>query len=150
MNPLPGPLKTEQVHAEYDAETKILRVTYTGELNPDVTNQFYAWLLPMLQKQPHLVTEARGSIYDFRGVTDFKSSNMTTARKHSQTATQQNMELKKHPVALLVESQLQERMVSVMMVLTRQSDRKKLVYSLAEAEQYISDWHKKDAENPAE
>lgn len=143
-------LKNEQVQAEYDAEKKILRVTYSGELSSDVTNQFYAWLLPMLQKQPQLVTEARGSIYDFRCVSDFKSSNMTTARKHSQTATQQNMELKKHPVALLVESPLQERMVSVMMLLTRQSDRKKLVYSLEEAEDYISDWHKKDKENSTE
>jgi hypothetical protein len=134
-------LDTESVRAEYDAEAKILRVSYSGILSPEVTNQFYGWLIPTMQKNPHLVTEARGSIYDFRQVKDFKSGNMTTARKQSQNASQSG-ELKNHPVALLVETPLQERMVSVMMKLTEQTDRKQLVYSVKEAEDYITEWHK--------
>jgi hypothetical protein len=135
-------LDTESVRAEYDAEAKILRVSYSGILSPEVTNQFYGWLIPTMQNNPHLVTEARGSIYDFRQVKDFKSGNMTTARKQSQNASQSG-ELKNHPVALLVETPLQERMVSVMMKLTEQTDRKQLVYSVEEAQDYITEWHKK-------
>jgi hypothetical protein len=134
-------LDTETVRAEYNAETKILCVTYFGILSPDVTNQYYGWLIPIMQNHPHLVTEARGSIYDFRQVTDFRSSNITTARKQSQTASQ-SAELKNHPVALVVETPLQERMVSVMMKLTEQTDRKKLVSSVEEAQDYITAWHK--------
>lgn len=135
-------LETETIHAEYDPESKILRVTYKGVLSPEVTNQFYGWLIPVMQNHPHLVTEARGSIYDFRQVKDFKSSNITTARKQSQNASQSG-ELKNHPVALLVETPLQERMVSVMMKLTEQTDRKQLVYTIEEAQDYIAAWHKK-------
>jgi hypothetical protein len=135
-------LDTETVRAEYDAEEKVLRVSYFGILSPEVTNQFYGWLIPTMQNSPHLVTEARGSIYDFRQVKDFKSSNITTARKQSQNASQ-SAELKNHPVALVVETPLQERMVSVMMKLTEQTDRKKLVSSIEEAQDYITAWHKK-------
>jgi hypothetical protein len=135
-------LETERIDARYDAETKLLHVTYKGILSPEVTNQFYGWLIPVMTQNPHLVTEARGSIYDFRQVKDFKSSNITTARKQSQNASQ-SAELKNHPVALLVETALQERMVSVMMKLTEQTDRKKLVMSIEEAQDYIAAWHKK-------
>src|SRR5688572_33400787 len=98
-------LETETIDARYDAETKLLYVVYKGILSPEVTNQFYGWLIPIMQQNPHLVTEARGSIYDFRLVKDFKSSNITTARKQSQNASQ-SAELKNHPVALLVETPL--------------------------------------------
>ena len=135
-------LESDSVQAHYDTEKKLLRVTYKGILSPEVTNQFYAWLIPIMQNHPHLVTEARGSIYDFRQVKDFKSSNITTARKQSQSASQ-SAELKNHPVALLVETALQERMVSVMMKLTEQTDRKKLVKTVEEGQDYITAWHKK-------
>lgn len=135
-------LESESIHAEYDNETKILRVTYKGILSPEVTNQFYAWLIPTMQQHPHLVTESLGSIYDFRQVKDFKSSNITTARKQSQNASQ-SAELKNHPVALVVETSLQERMVSVMMKLTEQTDRKKIVNSIEDAQDFIAAWHKK-------
>ena len=55
-------LESDSVQAHYDTEKKLLRVTYKGILSPEVTNQFYGWLIPIMQQHPHLVTEARGSI----------------------------------------------------------------------------------------
>jgi hypothetical protein len=139
------PLETENVQADYDAEAKILRVTYKGVLTPQVTVEFYTWLGGIMQQNPTLILEALGSIFDFRQVTDFKSSNITTVRKQSQTVTQ-NPEAKNHPVALVVETIFQERMVSVTLKMTEQQDRKKVVNSIEEAQDYIAAWHKKQQE----
>jgi hypothetical protein len=139
------PLDTENVRADYDAEAKLLRVSYKGILTPQVTVDFYSWLGTVMQQNPTLINEALGSIFDFRQVTDFKSSNISTVRKQSQTVTQ-NPEAKNHPVALVVGTIFQERMVAVMMKMTEQQDRKKVVNSIEEAHDYIAAWHKKQQE----
>lgn len=134
-------LKTDEIDAHYDTEEKLLIVAYTGILSADVTSQFYSWLVSTMKENPTLVGEARGSIYDFRGVTDFQSSNITTTRKQS-TTVNQSVDIRDHPVALVVETILQERMIASTMRLTQQTDRKKIVYSIEDAKAFIEAWHK--------
>lgn len=133
-------LKHENVEAEYETDSKLFLVKYRGQLSPAVTNVFYQWLIPAMQTHPTMVQEARGSIYDFRDVTDFVSGNMTTARRQSHAANQ-SIDLQNHPVALIVDNPLQERMVSIIMKLTEQTDRKRLVRSMSGAREFIDYWH---------
>ena len=62
-------VETEQFSAHYDTEQRILFVTYRRVLTPQVTAQFYQWLVKTIQNRPELVGEALGSIFDFRQVT---------------------------------------------------------------------------------
>lgn len=133
-------LKHENVEAEYETNSKLLLVKYRGQLSPSVTNVFYQWLIPLMQANPNMVVDARGSIYDFRDVTDFVSGNMTTARRQSHAANQ-SIDLQNHPVALIVDNPLQERMVSIIMKLTEQTDRKRLVRTMSGAREFIDYWH---------
>lgn len=137
------PLDNENVHATYDEEAKLLLVTYKGILSPQVTNEFYSWVFALMKEQPTLIFEARGTIFDFTQVKDFENSNISAARKQSQNVSSQQAEAKNHPVALLVKTALQERMVAVTLKLTPQNDRKKIVYSMEDAKDYIAAWHKK-------
>jgi hypothetical protein len=77
------PLKTEQIEAEYDETRHFLLVKYSGELSSEVTNQFYGWLMGQMQANPEKITEARGSIYDFRDVTDFGIDNLSATQQGS-------------------------------------------------------------------
>jgi len=137
--------KTDSIDAYYDTEEKLLVVAYHGVLSAEITSQFYGWLVSTMKENPALVSEARGSIYDFRGVTDFQSSNITTARKESTTVSQ-TVDVRDHPVALLVETIFQERMVNSTMRLTQQLDRKRIVHSIEDAKAFIDEWHKENDE----
>lgn len=136
-------LKTDEIDARYDATEKLLIVVYQGVLSPEVTSQFYGWLINLMKENPALVAEARGSIYDFRQVTDFQSKNITTARRESSSVTQ-TADVRDHPVALVVESKLQERMVESTMRITQQTDRKRVVHTIEEAKAFIDDWHQEN------
>jgi hypothetical protein len=138
-------LKTEQIDAHYDAEARLLMVSYSGILSSDVTEQFYAWLLPIIQASPHLLAAARGSIYDFCAVTHFRPDNLTTARRQSSNLSQAN-DIHDHPVALIAGTIFQERMVKTMMRLTEQTSRKRVVNSMEEAIEFINSWQEKKIE----
>lgn len=142
-------LEQTNVSANYDFATKILRVTYREVLSPDVTTQFYQWLMNVAQQHPQEVMSARGSIYDFTGVTDFISSNISTTSRQSHSFNQQN-DVGNHPVALVVTNMYQERMVAIMMKLTEQQARKRVVRSVAEGVAFIDEWHEAHAKSDAE
>lgn len=139
------PLNTEHINTYYDSELKLLIVSYHGILSADITKQFYQWLIPTMQTNPHLITEARGSIFDFRDVQEFQASNITTTRRESGAASQ-TADISNHPVALIVDTMLQERMVESTMRLTVQRDRKRVVHSIDEAVEFINEWHQENKE----
>ena len=139
-------LEQTNVSAHYDFESKLLRVTYREILSPEVTKQFYQWLMGVAQANPQEVMSARGSIYDFSMVTEFVSSNISTTSRESHTVNQQN-DLTNHPVALVVSSMYQERMVNVMMKVTEQQTRKRIVHTVAEAVAFIDKWHENHAKD---
>ena len=129
------PLKTEAVTARYDDDLRLVIVTYRHVLSPDVTASVYRWLGELIARIP--VENARGSIYDFRSVTDFQLGNLSTAQTRSRNLNI-NVDLSKHAVALLVAGMYQEQMVRVSMRVTPQETRKRIVKSEDEALAFIN------------
>src|SRR3989304_1765821 len=94
-------LNTERVKGRFDDKDGILRVTYFGVVSPDVTMAVYSWLGQLVAEAGGDVSKARGSIFDFRLVTDFTNRNTTTAQRESGKLNR-NIDIRNHPVALLV------------------------------------------------
>jgi len=135
------PLKTEQIEAEFDDIRGFLLVKYHGELSSDITKQFYGWLMGEMQANPEKVSEARGSIYDFRDVTDFGMDNLSATQQSSKQVSKQ-ADVTNHPVALIVNDVYQEGMVKLSMQVTEQQERKRIVKSVDEAVAFIQSWYK--------
>ena len=134
-------LKTEQIEADFDEVRGFLLVKYCGELSSDVTKQFYGWLMGEMQANPEKVSEARGSIYDFRDVTDFGMDNLSATQQSSKQVSKQ-ADVTNHPVALIVNDVYQEGMVKLSMQVTEQQERKRIVKSVDEAVAFIQSWYK--------
>lgn len=129
----------------YDDETSILHVVYKGVLTPDVTTQMYRWLGDLIQRRPADVVQAKGSIYDFRQVTGFDSRNLTSAQRQSQQFNNK-IDMTNHPVALLVDTLMQEQILRVELKISPQQDRKRVVHSEAEALDFIASFHPTEEE----
>ncbi|MEO8609832.1 MAG: hypothetical protein ABI690_18210 [Chloroflexota bacterium] len=134
------PIDTENFSGWYDDEIQVLRVAYKGVLSPDVTAQMYRWLGEVIQRRPADVVRAKGSIYDFRQVTGFDSRNLTSAQRQSQQFNTK-VDMTNHPVALLVDTFLQEQILRVELKISPQQDRKRMVHSEAEALAFIASFH---------
>jgi hypothetical protein len=134
-------LKTEQIEAEFDEVRGLLLVKYCGELSSDVTKQFYGWLVGEMQANPEKVGESRGSIFDFRDVTDFGIDNLSATQQSSKQVNKQ-ADVTNHPVALIVNDVYQEGMVKLSMQVTEQQERKRIVKSVDEAVAFIQSWYK--------
>lgn len=133
-------LDTEQITVTFDTDTGISVVTYRGELSPQVTVQYYQFLPKFLEVVD--VQDIYGSIYDFRQVTKFHNTNLSTAQRASQSANT-HYDFSAIPIALLVETLLQEQMVRVSMKVTPQETRKRIVKSEAEAKAFFKSFHQR-------
>jgi len=133
-------IDTENFSAWYDDQQQILHVVYNGVLTPDTTAQFYRWLSAVIQRRPQDVVRAKGSIYDFRGVTGFDSRNLTSAQRQSQQFNTK-ADVSNHPVALLVDTLMQEQILRVELKISPQQDRKRIVHSEDEAYAFIASFH---------
>ena len=118
-----------------------------GQLPPATSAQFYQWLIESIKANPHLLTEARGSIYDFRDVTELANANMSSSQRQSQQVNQQ-VDLQNHPVALIVKDSVQRALLTATMRISPQQDRKRVVQSEAEAMAYIDSFHKQQERQP--
>jgi hypothetical protein len=136
-------IESEQFSGWYDDQEQILQVVYKGVLTADVTIQVYRWLGEVIQKNPAEVSRARGSIFDFRKVTGFDSRNLTSAQRQSQQLNART-DVGNHPVALLVDTLLQEQILRVELKISPQQDRKRLVRTEAEALAFINNFHPVD------
>ncbi len=134
---------SENFSAWYDDEQQILHVVYKGVLTADTTAHFYRWLGEIIQRRPAEVVNAKGSIYDFRQVTGFDSRNLTSAQRQSQQFNTK-ADMSNHPVALLVDTYLQEQILRVELKISPQQDRKRLVHTEAEAYAFIASFHPVD------
>jgi hypothetical protein len=131
-------LEQDNVTGYYDEEKRILFVTYRGTLTPAATAAVYTWIGCLLNV--YGVAHARGSIYDFREVTNFMVGNLTAAQNQSYQLNEQ-FDLRAHPVALLVNNIYQRAMVKAALNVTPQQDRKRLVHSMEGALAFIEQWH---------
>ncbi|MCL4247347.1 MAG: hypothetical protein KJ065_04255 [Anaerolineae bacterium] len=138
---------TEHYSAHYDAQRLLLFVRYQGALTPAISIQFYQWLIGAIKDNPHLLTEARGSIYDFRAVTELANTNMSSTQRQSQQVNQQ-VDLQNHPVALIAKDSVQQALLTATMRISPQQDRKKVVRSEAEALAFIDAFHEQQEHQP--
>ncbi|PJF22697.1 MAG: hypothetical protein CUN56_04725 [Phototrophicales bacterium] len=129
-------LHTDTVDGYFDEGTRILRVTYQGVLTPDTTRDVYAWIGRLIASANGNIHLALGSIYDFRAVRQFDSHTLSTAQKNS-TKINRDAELRYHPVALVVRNRYQYEYVRLTMKITPQEERKRIVYTIEEAEDFI-------------
>ncbi|RMG70862.1 MAG: hypothetical protein D6711_16430 [Chloroflexi bacterium] len=130
------------VTAYFDEALGISFVTYKGILNSDVTRALYDWvkaLLPLIGENA-----TRGVVFDFRQVTHFTRDNLHASREES-TRINREKDMSTHPVALIVENTYQEQMVKTSMQLTPIEERKRIVYSMEDALDYIEQWHKENS-----
>jgi hypothetical protein len=136
---------SDHIAAYYDEERHILRVKYLGIMTPAVTSEFYHWLGSMIKSYPTKVMTSRGSIFDFRDVTEFANSNISSTARQSEQVNQQT-DLHNHPVAIIARDAIQSATLTVTMRLSGQQDRKRIVKSEAEALAFIDDFHAHNAE----
>jgi hypothetical protein len=132
---------SESINAYFDEDRKILCVTYRGVMSPAVTAEFYQWLGSIIRDNPAKVGTARGSVYDFRNVTEFANSNISSTQRQSQHVNQQ-VDLQDHPVAIIAKDALQTALLSATMKITGQQDRKRIVRSEQEALAFIDAFHR--------
>ena len=136
---------SEHIAAYYDEERQILRVKYVGVMTPAVTSEFYHWLGSVAKSNPDKVLTARGSIYDFRDVTEFANSNISSTARQSEQVNQQ-LDLQNHPVAIIAKDAIQTATLTVTMRVNGQQDRKRIVKSETDALAFINDFHARSAE----
>ena len=133
-------LDTPGVSGYFDEADKLLKVTYRGVLTSDVTSLMYRWLGRLISTAEGDISEARGSIYDFRELTYIDIANLLAAQQNS-THLNVKFDMRNHPVALVVATNEQRDFVTMSMHVTPEETRKKIVTSLAEAQQFINDFH---------
>ena len=134
-------LNTERVKGHFDDSDGILRVTYFGVVSPDVTTSVYGWIGQLVAEAAGDISKARGSIYDFRLVTDFTNRNTSTAQRESSNLNR-NIDISNHPVALIVSTMFQEQFVRVFMQLTPGDRRKRIFRSEEDAVAFIDEYHR--------
>jgi hypothetical protein len=132
-------LELEHVSGHYDEVSGILFVAYRGSITSDTTAKVYAWIGRLIE-QGDGVDTTRGSVFDFREVTDFALGNLTTTQTRSQSLNTK-FDISHHPVALIVGSLYQRMMVKTAMYVTPQQKRKQMVESMDEALNFIETWH---------
>lgn len=130
-------LKTEQAHAYFDEEARIVYVEYQGQLSGDVTVAVYEWLDALFHEID--LQTIHGEIFDFRQVTEFDQSNLKAARK---TSSRMNMKVDTSgiPVALLVSDFYHQEILQSAMRISPEHVRKKIVWSEEEALAFINEW----------
>lgn len=135
-------LHTDNVDGFFDMEKRILRITYRGMVTAQVTRDVYAWIGRLIAAAQGNIHLALGSIYDFRDVTRFDSLTLSTAQRSSQNINR-DVELRYHPVALIVKTPFQREYVRLTMKVSPQEDRKKIVESIEDAEKFIAEFCEK-------
>jgi hypothetical protein len=86
------------------------------------------------------VENIRGIVMDFRRVERFDKGNMATVQRESYNI-KNRFDLSRIPVALVVDTPLQEQIVDFTAKVTPDRHLKQLVYSVAEAHTYFDEWH---------
>lgn len=133
-------LETDFVTGYFDEDEKILYVTYRHNLTPSVTNSMYRWLGRIIKDAKNDISRSIGSIYDFSDVDNIDLADFMNAQVQS-VSINVKIDLSRHPVALIVKSEHQEEYVRMLMGVTPQENRKRIVYSVDEAKVFIQEFH---------
>lgn len=131
-------LEIERASVMYDPETRVIHVTYRGELDGDTNAAVYEWLEQLYQEIG--IETVWGQVFDFREVSEFQQENLKTARR---TSTRMNMrtDVSSCPAALIVSDFYHEEILRGSMRVVAENVRKKIVWSEDEALQFLEEWH---------
>lgn len=132
------PLEHENAVAKFDAETRLVIVTYSGELDAATTTRVYEWLADLADAQG--IESLRGEIFDFRQVTEFMPDNLMAARKVSRRMNLRH-DVQNLPVAMIVKDFIQEEILRGPMQNVKENVRKRIVRSMDDALAFIDNWH---------
>lgn len=133
-----APLNEVNVVARFDPSTSYIHVEYRQVSNPTIARAFYQWLYQLADSIG--IEHVCGGIIDFRKVNIFEQGNVKAAQKESLSANR-TLDMSHIPVALVVETMLQEQMVRISSNLTKQTHRMRIVRSDKEALDFITEWN---------
>jgi hypothetical protein len=115
----------------------IIHAAFLGELLPEISAMAYKMSNEFLQK--YGTERYRGVITDFRQVTVFPNANTTVTRNQSKQINAK-MDLTNFPIALLVDTYMQEKIVWMVAEINGTAYRSKIVRSLEEGFEFIDDY----------
>jgi uncharacterized protein YggU (UPF0235/DUF167 family) len=84
-----------------------------------------------------------GAVFDFRDVTQFDNSNLTSAQRRSE-AFNSKFDLSRIPAALIVGDSYQQRMMRISLNISPQQNRKRIVSSVEDAIKFIREFNSKN------
>jgi hypothetical protein len=131
------PLNIQNARAHYDADSRIVFITYRGLLSAEASTQVYHWLHDLMLE---LGSEnLYGEVWDFREVQEFLPDNLMDARKKSRGLNLRiNVDF---PVAMVVKDFYQEEILRGPMQNVPENTRKAIVRTMDEAHQFLAEWH---------
>lgn len=133
------PLKHANASAHYDADSRIIYVSYNGYLSGESNNAVYEWLANVLDTLG--LDQIQGEIFDFREVTEFLPDNLMDARRNSRRYNFKN-DLRTLPVAMIVKDFYQEEILRGPMQNVEENKRKSIVRDMDAAQAFITNWEK--------
>lgn len=137
-------LKGDDYIARYDDTNNIIYGIYDAVVTPESTVALYIAIAQLLASID--IKTVRGLVIDFRRVERFAKGNMATVQRESYTLNNK-FDLSTAPMALVVDSPLQEQIVDFTTKVTPNRDRKQIVFSIAEAYTFFDEWHKEHSAN---
>ena len=137
-------IKGDDYIARYDETNNIIYGIYGAVVTAESTTGLYSRLAQLFTEAD--VKTIRGLVMDFRRVERFDKGNMAAVQRESHTI-HHKFDLSHLPVALVVDTPLQEQIVSITNKVTPEPFRKQIVYSIAEAHTHFDEWHKEHSAN---
>jgi hypothetical protein len=129
-------LNTRSVSACYDARLRLMLLVYRGSVTSAATIQAYQWRAEVFQQVG--VEHIRGSINDFRAVTQFATANLLTLQAQT-SHLGQLVDMNKHAAALVATPE-QDSEIERSLDMTLGHDRKRLVRDYDGAVAFLNAW----------
>ncbi|MDQ7027752.1 MAG: hypothetical protein Q9P01_16760 [Anaerolineae bacterium] len=131
-------LKGDNYIVRYDEINCIFYGIYDAVVTTQSTAALYIAASQLLASID--INAIRGIVMDFRRVERFDKGNIVTVQRENHTINHK-FDLSHIPVALVVDTPLQEQIVDYTSKVTPDHDRKQIVFSIAEAYIFFDEWH---------
>lgn len=127
-------IKGENYIARYADDIRVLYGIYGAIVGGESTTLLYMALGKLLRQLDE--TKLQGIIFDYRRVESFAKDTLAAHQRESYSLCRK-FNLEPIPIALVVDSRLQEQMVRMIVAVTPRQENKEIVFSSAEAHAYF-------------
>lgn len=135
-------IKGENYIVRFDNKKGILYGIYGAVATGEITARIYMSKLKFIRNLG--IENISGMIFDMRRVEEFSRDNLASMQRESF-----NMDKKYNtsyvPIAIVVDTQMQEQVARMLIGATSGQERKCIVYSLAEAQAALEEWHSENS-----